>query len=532
VRYRGGQQAEGARRQGEISANLASEIGRTLASLGTSLREIRQEEARRPAQEEALAAAREERTARSEARERAAADRARATSVSDAVRMVPPTEDGRMNTARIADEVRRIDPAAAIQWYDRASTEERQQLARGHELAQYTARDIGAIRTLAPPLRERAYQAKADEWVSTGRVKSRSQLPEHWEEGWATQRFNEALSVNDFVQMAGQAAAAEIKRREPIRLGSGDQLLNPDGTVLATNPREETSIDAAILAADHAGNRTEVDRLMALKARSSAAGRDPRDPVSDTRLQSASVVGPDGKAVMANYNSRTGQYTDQTGAVIPNARPATTREQASTGVQKRALNFLNRAKQADEDLEALEPEIQRMGLGAQVVQEYAPNFLQSQTGQSYQQAQRAFTEARLRKDSGAAIPDHEYANDRRTYFAQPGDSAATLEQKRRGRAGILASLALESGTALTEMYGDEAPALLQTFKVRSERPVTTGRPMNVDTESLPRAPTARPAAAAATATPPPTIGSTVTYQGVRYRVVGIERGEAVLERVP
>lgn len=138
----------------------------------------------------------------------------------------------------------------------------------------------------------------------------------------------------------------------------------------------------------------------------------------------------------------------------------------STGQQKRALNFFNRAKQADDELQQVEGEIAKLGLAGQARLQL-PNVLQSQTGQAYNQAQRAFTEARLRKDSGAAIPEHEYANDRRTYFAQPGDSPATIAQKARGRAAVLASLGFEAGPGLQEFYGEEAPVLMDSYRQRS-----------------------------------------------------------------
>lgn len=155
-------------------------------------------------------------------------------------------------------------------------------------------------------------------------------------------------------------------------------------------------------------------------------------------------------------------------------------DRPSSGQQKRVLNFFNRAQQADADLEAMEANVQEMGLAGQTRMEWAPNVLQSDVGQRYLAAQRAFTEARLRKDSGAAIPKEEFTNDRKTYFPQPGDSQATLAQKRRARAAILASLAFESGQALGEYVGDteEAKRVIQSYKDRS---VATGAPPKNET---------------------------------------------------
>jgi hypothetical protein len=157
--------------------------------------------------------------------------------------------------------------------------------------------------------------------------------------------------------------------------------------------------------------------------------------------------------------------------VRPGDQPANTRSgegRPSLGGEKAALGFFNRAKQADEELRAVSDQIIGKGLGEQAYMALAPNFMQTAEGQAYQQAQRAFTEARLRKDSGAAIPETEFANDRKTYFAQPGDSKETAAQKERGRAAVLASLAFQSGRALNEFYGDEAEPLLEGYKTRQK----------------------------------------------------------------
>lgn len=182
------------------------------------------------------------------------------------------------------------------------------------------------------------------------------------------------------------------------------------------------------------------------------------------------IIGPDGKAVRVRRRDAVGKA------------PAAGTEKPSSGVQKRVLNFFNRAEQADKDLESMETDIQKLGLLDQSRMESLPNFLQTQQGQSYQQAQRAFTEARLRKDSGAAIPEQEFKNDRQTYFAQPGDTPDTLEQKRRARAVILASLGFESGQALGEFLGDSAEAarVIESYRQRAARPATNDEAVIVD----------------------------------------------------
>ena len=146
----------------------------------------------------------------------------------------------------------------------------------------------------------------------------------------------------------------------------------------------------------------------------------------------------------------------------------------STGSEKEALAFFNRAQIADDTVNSLEDWITGQGKLGQGRLAFAPNVLQSPEGQRYLQAQRAFTEARLRRESGAAIPPHEFESDRQTYFAQPGDTSDTIAQKRQGRAAILSGLAFESGPALREFYGPDYEGIIRKYTGGSVGPPTPG----------------------------------------------------------
>ena len=247
-----------------------------------------------------------------------------------------------------------------------------------------------------------------------------------------------------------------------IELNRDTSLFDPNqGRVVASGPQSPppreplppNPTEASLAAAAAAGDRDAARALALLRAQ-----HPPSVPAADNVL--VPIVGPDGK-------TRYGTRQEARGSLVPSGS-----EKPSSGVQKRVLNFFNRAQQADKDLESMEGGIQQLDLGGQAWMQFMPNFLQTDLGQQYTQAQRAFTEARLRKDSGAAIPEAEFANDRRTYFAQPGDSKATLEQKRRARATMLASLGFEAGQALTEFTGDaeEAKALVDAYRARARKP--------------------------------------------------------------
>ena len=138
-------------------------------------------------------------------------------------------------------------------------------------------------------------------------------------------------------------------------------------------------------------------------------------------------------------------------------RPADPRPGPTTGMERDALGFYMRGQQADKIAAPLETKIAQMSLGGQAALEWLPNFMQSSEGQAYRQAQRQFTEARLRDDSGAAIPPNEFENDARMYFAQPGDKPEVIAQKQAARREVLASIAQRSGKAWAEHYGEDAP---------------------------------------------------------------------------
>lgn len=223
----------------------------------------------------------------------------------------------------------------------------------------------------------------------------------------------------------------------------------------AETPTPTLSLDQQLAAAK---TPEEVNRVLGLMRQAATARREPNAPKEPAKPDFQWVKRGDTWVEVPRGASQPGDLPQ--GAATAGARPP-------NGQQQRALGFFNRAKQASDEIATMEGQIREMGLLDQFRLSKAPNFAQTQLGQSYTQAQRAFTEARLRKDSGAAIPEHEFENDRQTYFAQPGDSPQTLAQKARARAALLASLAAESGSALQAFYGDEADSMMDTYRKQS-----------------------------------------------------------------
>jgi hypothetical protein len=255
--------------------------------------------------------------------------------------------------------------------------------------------------------------------------------------------------------ISGKAKAApktrEVKRR------------NPDGS--------ETIEIVNDIAGQSWTSAPEPPRAPSYQHVTTAQGIQPFDPTTGTlgnvigqppppasagrpQLEKIETVDEQGRPVTRFVEARAGaSFPKPTGGA---GKPA-------TGQQRKALSYFNRGKEAQDIATSLE-EGQKISPSAIKYTPGLANFVLSDSNQAYQQAQRAFTEARLRKESGAAVPTEEYRNDALTYFAQPGDSAATLAQKRAARNAVLAGIAFEAGDALKEFYGDEADGMIEKYK--------------------------------------------------------------------
>ncbi len=153
--------------------------------------------------------------------------------------------------------------------------------------------------------------------------------------------------------------------------------------------------------------------------------------------------------------------------VDPEAKPP-------TAAMSKTLGYYERVANAKESIDGLEPDILKMGIMDQGRMTYAPNWAQSSVGQRFNQARDDFINATLRRESGAAISDAEYARFDQIYFPRPGDDAATLKQKKRARDVQMGTFKTESGRAYTQKYGDDEP---------SETPHAGAGPKVGDTQS-------------------------------------------------
>ena len=151
---------------------------------------------------------------------------------------------------------------------------------------------------------------------------------------------------------------------------------------------------------------------------------------------------------------------------IADMRTSQVAQKPPTGTARAAVKYLERMRDALKNLEDVDDEMAQMGLAGQMQSEWAPNMFKSGSQQRYNQALSAFTEARLRKDSGAAVPPSEYAKDREVYGVQPGDKPEVIAQKRKSRYDTAKALSVEAGpSAMQEHYGDDWQSIVDALVV-------------------------------------------------------------------
>lgn len=155
------------------------------------------------------------------------------------------------------------------------------------------------------------------------------------------------------------------------------------------------------------------------------------------------------------FNRSTGQLQFATETQIgadPNLVPSEVGAVAKPAVikpsERLAASFALRTEQANEVID--EVGSQFTGVESRVG-ELLPQGLKSEDRQLFEQAERNFVNAILRRESGAAIAPSEFISAEQQYFPRPGDSEAVLDQKRQNRIGVSTALQLEAGEAFTQL---------------------------------------------------------------------------------
>lgn len=133
----------------------------------------------------------------------------------------------------------------------------------------------------------------------------------------------------------------------------------------------------------------------------------------------------------------------------PSTATGTLSGKPQTEGQAKAQGFADRLKEAEQtlvDSDKFGSVFARGGI--------LPNFLKSEDRQKFEQSQRNFINAVLRRESGAVISDEEFDNARQQYFPQPGDGDGVLAQKRANRNTVINSFYREANVARPVAAGD------------------------------------------------------------------------------
>ena len=116
----------------------------------------------------------------------------------------------------------------------------------------------------------------------------------------------------------------------------------------------------------------------------------------------------------------------------------------------------------------------------------------SEESQQYRAAQEDWVRSILRKESGAVIGADEMADEIKTFFPQPGDSAKVIRQKANARKRRVQGLIRESQGAYEGLFGGTAVSVPRQSDEEGKKEDIRGMPdlsvmddnqlLNMDTE--------------------------------------------------
>lgn len=154
------------------------------------------------------------------------------------------------------------------------------------------------------------------------------------------------------------------------------------------------------------------------------------------------------------------------GAQVPGVTQLTgSKPKEFTQETKQAADYTNRLEQANAILDGLEAKgVTSQSFGGATVAGLGDKLgfnLRPEEFQMQDQAQRAFVNATLRRESGATISPQEFANAQAQYFPKPGDSPAVIEQKRKNRALVVQGMAKQAGAAYQPLQPTQPQPAMQ-----------------------------------------------------------------------
>lgn len=240
-----------------------------------------------------------------------------------------------------------------------------------------------------------------------------------------------------------------VDRKQALEMLGEVETSTPGGGVF-----EGSALDAQAL-----NLLVQQGRMTPEQAAQYATGKFATGPNGELNFVMPSGVFPTPEALAApDQGTPAAEQSQRMVTIRPGTPPPPTQAELS------AATFRDRLVESDKLISGLTE------AGTSKVQEaagYVPfvsNYLKSDERQRFEQAQRNFINAQLRRESGAVISEEEFANARQQYFPQPGDSPEVLEQKAQNRRTAIEGIKRETakvplptssqGTAPVRISGD------------------------------------------------------------------------------
>jgi hypothetical protein len=362
----------------------------------------------------------------------------------------------------------RTDPDAAFQVMGQQMKMQTQRLEWGEKIA-------GSIGRIAQGVNDQASLDQARQDIGQIDPRAAAQLPQFYSKEGMEPFIQRALSVEKaqtlkIQDLAAQSdavkAQAELARaRMSGRVATTDQYLKALGVTPGAEKPEDMQKALAWQQQDEV-------------AKQAAHGQ---GQLKDTS-QGVARIGKSGEV----------EYIRGPTGEILQPKPSDTMEKIAT--------LGNLADSANKTASALEDKGLRPGVwekGMDKLPLGIGNYLVSSDYQKYRQAVSEFAQAWLYKTSGAQVTQEEWERTNQTYFPQPGEDKAAVEQKRQKRAQLIEQLREEAkGTGRTGGQGQptsqapaassgQGPATFDTadFAKWRQGSGTTGNPTAADVEA-------------------------------------------------
>ncbi|MEI6282637.1 MAG: hypothetical protein WCP82_07965, partial [Alphaproteobacteria bacterium] len=213
------------------------------------------------------------------------------------------------------------------------------------------------------------------------------------------------------------------------------------GVPLSMLPSPAAAIQASRVAGVAPKERDDVEMKAKINKGMTAEGISAKD--------SAELKAKEEEARQREQQHRESLGVTMRGQDMTNARAKEANDnRPPTAEESKAYGFYKRMEDGSKVISSLDDAMSKKSTAGQWWQNKAPNVALDANGQVFNQAKKQFTEAYLRRDSGAVISPSEFKTVDEEYFPQAGDKPETLARKQQARKVALEALQMEAGRAL------------------------------------------------------------------------------------